>query len=317
MKSLSWYRWIAGAVVLLTAAAVCCGDKAPDESVVAAKPDASTGPAARPDTSPAKPAELPHKAFLSLDQAIDHILKESDPLVIGFGEVHQLEGTVKIESAVERFSKWVVPALKDKTSDLVVETWINLGQCGEQEKKVHKDLDKTTERPETTESEVVRLLRRAKQVGIEPHILEFKCQDYEALLADGGEVDYFEMLGLITRGLERKAEGLISRAQAPGQQRAVAVFGGAIHNDLAPLAELETFSYAATLKSRARGRYVEIDLLVPEFVETSEPFRQQPWFDQFQRLATAKRVVVIKRAEGSYIIALRRGVQARPPGQNG
>jgi len=258
-----------------------------------------------------QPGDLPASSFATLGEAMRFIIDDAKPRVIGFGEVHQLEGTVKIESSVERFSKWVVPELAGKASDLVVETWVNLGVCGEKEAAVHKDLDQTTERPETTESEVVRLLKRAEQLGVRPHILEFECKDYEALLEKDSEVDYFEMLGLITRELEKRSVALIEQAAATeGPPKLVAVYGGAIHNDVEPQEELAPFSFAAALDKASGGGYVEVDLLVPEFLETSEPFKQQPWYPQFARAAAADKVTVIRAGERSYVVALHKGVAA-------
>jgi hypothetical protein len=307
-----------GAAALACLALASCGETAPE-------PKPEPEPVGNPEPKPAEPDEdtgkvevqpgdLPARSFATLGEAMNHILEEAKPRVIGFGEVHQLEGTVKFESSVERFSRWVVPELAGKTSDLVVETWVNLGVCGAQEAAVHKDLDETTERPETTESEVVRLLKRAEQLGVRPHILEFECKDYEALLEKDSEVDYFEMLGLITRELEQRSAKLVAEPTAEGEPvRAVAVYGGAIHNDLAPHEELAQFSFAAALDEASGGRYVEVDLLVPEFLETSEPFKAQPWYSQFARLASPDRVTVIERAERSYVVALRKGVVAEPP----
>lgn len=280
----------------------------PDRPVSAVIDQPEAKPLPEPEIAPPAPGDLPAKSFTSLGEAMRHILEEAEPRVIGFGEVHQLEGTVKFESSVERFTKWVVPALAGKTSDLVVETWVNLGVCGEKEAQVHKDLDQTTERPETTETEVVRLLKRAEQLGVRPHILEFECKDYEALLANDGNVDYFEMLGLITRELESSTKQLISGSTSGEKPRAVAVYGGAIHNDIDPHEELRGFSFAAALKEASGDRYIEVDLLVPEFVETSEPFKQQPWYPQFARLASPDRITVIRRTERSYIVVLRQGV---------
>ena len=309
-----------GVAIGLVLMAVACGETAPEPDP---KPPSENiwGPEPKPeepaeDTGKveAQPGDLPAESFATLGEAMQHILEEAKPRVIGFGEVHQLEGTVKFESSVERFTKWVVPELAGKTSDLVVETWVNLGVCGEQEAAVHKDLDETTERPETTESEVVRLLKRAEQLGVRPHILEFECKDYEALLEKDSEVDYFEMLGLITRELEQRSAKLVAAPAPDGKpSRAISVYGGAIHNDIEPHEELAQFSFAAALDKASAGRYVEVDLLVPEFLETSEPFKAEPWYPQFARLASADKVTVIKRAERSYVVAMRKGVVAAPP----
>ena len=45
------------------------------------------------------------------------------------------------------------------------------GACGKTEARVTADIARTTERPKETESEIVRLLRRAKESGVAPHVL--------------------------------------------------------------------------------------------------------------------------------------------------
>ena len=52
------------------------------------------------------------------------------------------------------------------------------GTCGESETRVTEDVARTTERPVETESEIVRLLRLAKEAGVAPHILDVGCDEY-------------------------------------------------------------------------------------------------------------------------------------------
>src|SRR5215813_13347972 len=58
----------------------------------------------------------PAKAFaLVLDQK---------PLVLAIGEAHQTNETVNVRSAISRFTESMLPLLKHRASDLVVETWV-------------------------------------------------------------------------------------------------------------------------------------------------------------------------------------------------
>jgi len=304
---------------LISSILACGGEQAPAEPQapvdVGKEAPAKTAPAT-PDASAQagrEPAErLPHKLFPDVKAALEEILHRTDPLVIGFGEVHQTTGNTEIESAVARFSAELLPVLASNTSNLVVETWVTSAACGKQEQQVLTDVKEHTERPDETETEVVVMMKRAKGLGIAPHILEVSCADYEKLLANDGEVDYWELLGLITRGLEDKTATLVGAAAARARPT-VAIYGGAIHNDTKPYQELESFSYAADLAELTAGRYVEIDLLVPEFLETNEPMKQTSWYPQFAELTSPKYVVLIERSATSFIIGFKKGVAARKP----
>jgi hypothetical protein len=258
-----------------------------------------------------------YQLFASAGEALREILK-SGPRVVGFGEVHQKVGSAKVPSAVRRFTEQILSELAPQTSDLIVETWVTDGRCGEEETRVVKNVEKTTERPASTESEVITLLKRAKQLGVRPHILKVGCEDYQLLLS-AGRVDYEKLLSVVTRHLRTKAEAVIAArseagppragertAQVAGDRRIVALYGGALHNDLYPLEGLEAFSYAAALRERVRGRYLEGDLYVPEFIEKDETFSKEPWFDRFRRHAVPGKVMLVERGPSSYILVFPR-----------
>ena len=64
----------------------------------------------------------------------------------------------------------------------------------EVEEKAIKEVEEVTERPAETENETVKLLKDAKARGVQPHILDVKCEDYEALFDEKGEMDFLKML---------------------------------------------------------------------------------------------------------------------------
>ena len=80
-----------------------------------------------------------------------------------------------------RFTDEILPAVAPHASHLIVETWITRGTCGETEKHVTEEVARTTERPAETENEIVRLLRRAKELGVAPHVLDVGCDEYQVL----------------------------------------------------------------------------------------------------------------------------------------
>lgn len=224
--------------------------------------------------------------------------------VVAFGELHQTLATARVPSALKRFTEQILPGLTARLSQLVVETWMTTGRCGEAEKAVTADVQKTTERPAQTETEIETLLRVAHDSGVQPGILTIGCKDYEAMRAGGG-VDYDRTLRVTTGALEA-ALGRALRAAAAAARTAgphlVAVYGGALHNDLHPDPELTAYSFAAAALKATLGHYVEIDLVVPEYAETSAAVRAQPWWGVYRAARRAGSTVLIRRDPRSFVV---------------
>ena len=90
-----------------------------------------------------------------------------------------------MRSAIARFTDDILPVVAPHASHLIVETWITTGKCGESETRVTEEVARTTERPVETESEIMRLLRRAKELGVAPHVLDIACDEYKQLTGGG------------------------------------------------------------------------------------------------------------------------------------
>ena len=224
------------------------------------------------------------------------------PRVIAFGEFHQTKATVRIPSALKRFTRNLLGPLREAgATDLVAETWITTGACGEVEKKAVAQVDKATRRPARTENEVVTLLRRAKAAGIMPRILEVGCKDYQTLMG-GAEVDFDRLLRLTREQLEKQILAALAR---PGS-RMVLSYGGALHNDLEPSPELAPYSFGPAVSAVVGGRYLEIDLYVPEFIAKNALVTAQPWYPVYRRAYRRGRVTLVRRGESSYVIVFPR-----------
>jgi len=197
-------------------------------------------------------------------------------------------------------------ALSPHLSDLVIETWVSEGKCGKAEEKVTTDVPRETARPPETENDLVRLARLARELGVQPHALTLSCKDYESLVAEGEAVDYQQMLSLITRELHQVSSAAVKERDAqPKSRPIVAVYGGAIHNDLDPYEATKQWSYAARLAKDVPG-YVELDLYVPEFVQGNELLGKEPWYPLLARAAN-DRVILVRRAPRSFILVLEKG----------
>jgi hypothetical protein len=224
--------------------------------------------------------------------------------VVAFGELHQTAATAAIPSALRRFTEQIFPGLASRIAVLVVETWMATGRCGEAEKAVTADVEKTTERPAHTESEIETLLRLAQTSGVQPRILSITCQDYQAMRA-GGVVDYDRTLritagaldGAIARGL--RAAAAAARTAGP---RLVAVYGGALHNDLHPDPALAPYSFAPAVSRATLGHYLEIDLVVPEYAEGSAAVKAQPWWRVYRAARRPGQTVLVRRDPRSFVV---------------
>jgi hypothetical protein len=207
---------------------------------------------------------------------------ESEPLILGVGEYHELKGAPKVPSAVKRFTG-LLPALDGGARSLVVETWMLNGRCGKVEKQAAQAVEKTTQRPKETEDEVTTLMGRAYDLGFVNHTLLIDCDDYRSMLDADGELDPDASLKLMRRKVEAMALRIIEKEEAavPGKM-------------LVPAAGDEPYVFGPTLQRETKGRYLELDLLVPEYVEKDEALLKLPWFTEALARARKGRHVVVQ-----------------------
>ncbi len=261
---------------------------------------AAPTPASRPAPTPALDCgELTCRYFDSPAKAFAAAVA-SRPLVLGLGEYHEIEGGPKVKSAIKRFTETMLPLLKGKASDLIAETWITNGSCGKAEAEAKEQIERESERPATTEDEVVTMLKKGNSLGIAPHILTVECEDYEDLLDDRGEIDNVKLLEMVTRLLREKAEKL-ARDQGP-EGKAVVIYGGALHNDLSPSEELASFSFGPDLKRSTGGRYLQLGLYVPELVERDEETRSAAWYPYFLEHVSTTKTLLITLAPDAHLL---------------
>jgi len=265
--------------------------------------------AARPGALDPAPSA---RAFATAVEAVRAALAGSGSTggVVAFGELHQTRDTVRIPSALKRFETDILPAVAERLSYLVVETWVTTGRCGEAEKAVTADVERTTQRPASTENEIEAVLRVAHERGITPRILSISCADYQAMRPAGGAVDYDRTLRVTARALESAiiravGEGAVRAGGAAPSDgpRMVAVYGGALHNDLVPDAELAAYSFAPRVLAATLGRFLEIDLVVPEYAAASAATRAQPWWRAYTRARRARSAaILVRRSARSYVV---------------
>ena len=226
--------------------------------------------------------------------------------VIAFGELHQTRATAKVRSALARFTDEILPVVAPHASHLIVETWITRGTCGEVEAQVNEEVARTTERPVETESEIMKLLRRAKELGVAPHVLDVGCDEYQVLAGEGGKVDYDRLLTITNQHLERAIGQALLLPRASGRPLVI-VYGGALHNDLFPDPTLAKYTFGRHVHAATRGAYREVDLYVPEMIDAMPALKTEPWYRAWQRAGAGASDVVIARSPRSSIVVFRRG----------
>jgi hypothetical protein len=296
-----------GAAALFVVVAAC-GRAAP--SAPAASTDAS--PVSSPVAATSldgglRCGELACESFATPEAAFARVLG-TKPRVLAIGETHaqkEADGG-SVLSSTKRFSDAFIPLLAGHASDLVLELWIANGSCGKAEKAVAAAQKPVTEtQAPTNQNEFITLGDVAKKSGIRPHALIPSCDEYARILdAGGGDID--TMLSMIARLTARDLELLLtSRADAAPDAMLLA-YGGAMHNDLVPRPGREAWSFGPAMEKATAGRYVELDLIVPEAIKDTDAWRSLPWYAHFddtaQRVVAQHRTLLITLRPRSYVL---------------
>lgn len=243
----------------------------------------------------------PMTTFASPGKAFARVF-EARPQILGVGEYHELEGAPKVPSAIRHFTREGLPALDGGATSMIVETWMMSGRCGEVEKQAVKAVEKTTKRPVETEDEVTTMMGRAFDLGLKNHTLLITCADYESMLDADKELDAEKSLLLMRRKVEEKALEVRENEEGGLPGKMLILYGGALHNDLEPSASDAPYAFGPSLRRETGGGYVELDLLVPEYVEKDEELLALPWFRPALELARAGKTVLVQPSPGVNVI---------------
>ncbi len=219
----------------------------------------------------------------------------------------RLSGSVfanEADSSTKRFTDELLGVVQGKASDLVVEAMLPPTGCKPQVEQVReKQKAATAPQAPTNQNEYVVLGNEARKKGIVPDLLRPSCADLDVIEKAGdGAID--ASLKTIARLTVSQVDKLLARNEKLGQDKAVIAYGGALHNDLAPGAGKEEWSYAKQLVSRSKGRYVEIDLFVPDFIRDDETWRKFEWRAHYDATKNLESAVVYKPREHGYVVIL-------------
>lgn len=234
-------------------------------------------------------------------EAFDAVLAKA-PLVLGIGEMHAMRGTEHVASATRRFTEDLLPVLAGRTSDLVLELWVSDPDCKRTVEKVDKaQKEVTSGQAAGNQNEYVTLGNQAKRLGIQPRVLEPTCEDYDRI-AKAGDDGVIKMLETIASLTEKTVAALLERNRATAPGELVATYGGAIHNDIAPPSGARTFSFGPALTEKVPGKYVALDLVVPELIRDTRLWRSQPWHEHYDPNAHPDETTLYQPSPGEYAL---------------
>jgi hypothetical protein len=237
--------------------------------------------------------------------AFEKVLERA-PVILAIGEYHETEGMPKVKSAIKRFTLSMVPLLKGRAASLVAETWITTGKCGEVEKQAVAEVKKVTQRPDTTESEIETMLGASYKLGIHNHILSLDCDEYRSMVGADGELDAEKSLRMMREKVQEKALELREKDEAGTAGKLLVLYGGALHNDLYPADDWKDYSFGPKLSGMVKGSYVELDLLVSQYVEKDTDLLAQSWFAPALALAKKGKTVLVAPKPNSYVLLFAR-----------
>jgi hypothetical protein len=285
------------------ATAPAAPSSAPAASASVAAPPARAGEPGRPCGA------LGCLAFSTPQAAFERALA-SNPRIVALGEAHAQKDTT-VKSTTRRFAEELLPGIADRVSDLVVELLTTNGSCGKAVEKDVADRQKPVTEPQAAQNQnqYITLGVVSKKLGIAPHALAPECDELHAVSA-AGEGDIERMLVMIADATVRETEKLLATGDP---KRSIVLYGGALHNDIAPRAGHEAWSYGPRLSQRVGGRYVEIDLVVPELVKPTPAWQAFAWYSAFEALGPSDEAVLYELSPASYVLIFPRSPPPPPP----
>lgn len=268
---------VLGSIALVACACTRTPPATSEPSALAADGGPAAVAAASTPGAPAAPAP-PVTRFDSPEQAFKFVLAKN-PQVLAVGEAHAQKGTEAIASSTKRFTEAFLPLVAPTASDVVVELWAPDPKCMKEVKAVASaQKPVVSAQAETNQNEYQTLGVKAKAAGVTPWLLRPSCDEF-SMLADAGDDAVGQMLGLVKKLTQEKVVQLLSRN---GGAKTVVAYGGALHNDLEPTPEMRQYSFGPELDQLTKGRFIELDLIVPEFIKKSPTWEKLPWYAAFE-----------------------------------
>jgi len=225
------------------------------------------------------------------------------PRVLAVGEAHAPRNATA-PSAAKRFADDLLPTIAPLASDLLVELMMPPGGCADAAEEVReKQAAVTTRQAATDQNEYVVMGEKARSLGVVPDMLRPSCADLDRVRAAGDDA-VGASLELIAHLTLHQATRLVERdARSDADAgKMVVVYGGLLHNDLAPSGEAAKWSYAPTLQAAVSGRLVAVDLVVPEFIGDDASWTSLAWRPYYDRERLGGKATLFRTGEWSYVL---------------
>lgn len=268
-----------------------------------------------------------------------------EPQVLGVGEAHALKGTEGIASATVRFEQQLLPLLAERgATELIVELLGPAQGCTKAVETVRKEQEQVVEKQaETNQNRFISLGHAARKLSVVPYILEPTCEEFEAV-AKGGADGITRMLELIAVKTQAKLSAYWQRntrpehaadasvqptapepkGEAPAPTRRftaaqrhsplVLAYGGALHNDIHVSEQKQKFTYGKNMLQLTGGRYIALDLIVPEYIKPTDVWMSLPWYEHFDAANPPAETTLFQTDEHSYVLIFGRSeTQPTPP----
>ncbi|MFO0677554.1 MAG: hypothetical protein U0169_13545 [Polyangiaceae bacterium] len=235
--------------------------KAPPTSDTQGPPAATTGdPSSPPESSPC--TDMPCESFDSPQAATDRVLA-TRPRVLAVGESHAPAEGPKVPSSTVRFKELLLPRLHARATDMVLEIWAANGSCGKNEAVVRAKQEPVVRAEAKTNPNRSSRWETPPTVSASRPVLVPSCEEY-ARIVDAGDSDIETMLRTIA---ERSRLVALAHLPPEGDPRLLLMYkahAGRLR------AAGKGRSFGPALAAAVGGRYVELDLVVPEFVRDTD-----------------------------------------------
>jgi hypothetical protein len=224
------------------------------------------------------------------------------PQILGIGEAHALRGTEGVEPAVRRFTRELLPLLAGRASDLVVELLLPNPRCERETKAAAREQEAITRnQAPTDQNDYVALANAARALGIRAHALLPTCEDLARIASAGPDAVMFS-LDIVTRLIGETLTRLGDASAVAHDTRMLVAYGGAMHNDVEPRPGRAQWSFGPAMQARTNGRYIELDLIVREFIQGSPAWRSLPWVTAFDPTQHVAETLLLSPAETSFVL---------------
>lgn len=261
-------------VLLVIAMLLGCRKDAPPpppDPVASATPSAST-----PKLAPfVECGPLECRAYRDFATAFEATLIDG-PRVVAIGEAHAKKGLEWVDTSAKRFTAEIVPRLKGRASDLLLELMAPAQGCETAKKETQKQLgkigkDQQVEAP----NELVTLGKAAEKEGIKVSQLHPTCKDFAAIAQSKSPP--LTVLQTITTSIVRDTVAALKDRPV---DKLFVIYGGAFHTEPSPPPERAEFSVASEVAKAAGGKYASVHVFVREYIDQTWDIWE--WYPQFK-----------------------------------